>query len=255
MKKSTESGKSSKASIKRRTPGKSRKPPATAEAPPLEPQVFEPGARLDLQPDGSPFYLPSLRPREGDPAVDPILVSYPIARPQIWGGDLLLKRAAPPSLIAAGGRSIYSHAAMAALWEDHLMAVEMVQFIGGRAVLLSNHVAALPGRWDVFRANPDGRWPFERTKAVDEMIRLTGTRYGWWNLLCASTRHLAIVRLFVRPPTDDKEDGSPPFCSQAVARATVAAGVDPVPFLSDAATEPGDLARSPFYKYLFTLTT
>jgi hypothetical protein len=30
-------------------------------------------------------------------------------------------------------------------------------------------------------------------------------------------------------------------------------GVDPVPHLADRLTEPADLARSPFYEYLFTL--
>jgi len=85
------------------------------------------------------------------------------------------------------------------------------------------------------------------------MIRFTGTRYGWWNLAKAALRHMPIFRLFVRANTNDEANGSPPFCSNAVAAACRAGGVDPVKMLADAATEPGDLARSPFYRYRFTL--
>jgi hypothetical protein len=53
---------------------------------------------------------------------------------------------------------------------------------------------------------------------------------------------------------DDAADGRPPFCSQACAYADrVGGAVDPVRNLADRLTEPSDLARSPFYAYLFTL--
>ena len=60
----------------------------------------------------------------------------------------------------------------------------------------------------------------------------------------------------MRPETDDKAvDSRPPFCSHACAMADrIGGGVDPVPHLADRLTEPADLARSPFYRYLFTLT-
>jgi hypothetical protein len=65
---------------------------------------------------------------------------------------------------------------------------------------------------------------------------------------------LPVVRWLVRPVTDDRANGAhPPFCSQAVAIACRAGGVDPVPNLADRLTEPGDLARSPFFRYRFTL--
>ena len=55
--------------------------------------------------------------------------------------------------------------------------------------------------------------------------------------------------------TDDRAvDRRPPFCSHACAMADRLGGqVDPVPQLSDRLTEPADLARSPFYRYRFTL--
>lgn len=156
-------------------------------------------------------------------------------------------------LISSAGRTIYTHAAMAAWWHGHLMCLEMVQFTGGRAVLLSHHVERQPGRWDVFRVSPDRLMTFDASSAVQAMIRLTGTRYGWLNLAKAALSHLPFVRLAVRANMNDAENGTPPYCSNAVSRAYRTGGVDPVPFLADAATEPGDLARSTFFRYQFTL--
>ena len=58
-----------------------------------------------------------------------------------------------------------------------------------------------------------------------------------------------------RPSLDDEQPSRrPPFCSEACAMADrVGGGVDPVPQLADRLTEPADLARSPFYRYRFTL--
>jgi hypothetical protein len=69
--------------------------------------------------------------------------------------------------------------------------------------------------------------------------------------------HLPLVRLAVRANVDDGAiDRRPPFCSHACAMADrLGGGVDPVPHLADRLTEPADLARSPFYEYLFTLTS
>ena len=52
---------------------------------------------------------------------------------------------------------------------------------------------------------------------------------------------------------EQRKDGDPPFCSEAVSIAVQAGGVDPVPTLADRYTEPGDLARSLFFHYRFTL--
>jgi hypothetical protein len=63
------------------------------------------------------------------------------------------------------------------------------------------------------------------------------------------------VRLAYHTDTDDDQlDGRAVFCSEAVSRADrLGGGVDPVPNLADHDTEPGDLARSDFYRYQFTL--
>ena len=65
--------------------------------------------------------------------------------------------------------------------------------------------------------------------------------------------HMLLLRWMVAADIDDQNNGSPPFCSMAVSRACRAGGQDPVPNLADQCTEPGDLARSEFFKYCYTL--
>jgi hypothetical protein len=182
------------------------------------------------------------------------LVDYDEARGEIRNADLLLfrRRNVVTRLIAVAGRSQYVHAAMAGWWKDRLMCVEMTSG-GGRAQLLSNIVARWPGVIDVYRANA-GRRRYSRERALAAMIGITGKRYGWGNLCRAALLHLPVFRFLVSPDTSDKESSAwPPFCSQAVAMADRAGGSDAVPNLADRLTEPGDLARSAFYEYRFTL--
>jgi hypothetical protein len=184
-----------------------------------------------------------------------VLVPYADARPQIHSGDLLLYRRWGP--IAIAGRGTHSHAAKAAWWDDDLFLLE-VQASGGRAVLLSRQVDRCPGRWDVYEVNPDARWPdYDWFEATRVMKRMCGCDYGFAGLAMAALRHLPVVRWFLRHDVDDSATPRrPPFCSQACVIADrVGGGVDPVPHLADRLTEPADLARSPFYRYRFTLVT
>ncbi len=154
------------------------------------------------------------------------------------------------------GRGQHSHAAKAAWWDDDLFCLEFRAIRGGRAVTLSSQVNRYPGRIDVFEANPEGRWPhYAPAAAARFMRRLTGQDYGWVNLLLVALLHTPVVRCLLSPGTeDDHVSARPPFCSQAVAMADrIGGGVDPVPLLADRLTEPADLARSPFYRYRFTL--
>lgn len=193
-------------------------------------------------------------------------VSYSKARRGIRNGDLLLLREGPRwyhRLIAAGGRTVYVHAGMAAWWKQDLMCLEMVGYRGGRAVCLSHQVVKYPGRWDVYTLRPLGQQRVNRSLAVRAMKRLTGTPYGWEAVGRVIVRHLPLLRWFLPPPSEDPwivPAGSlpplptePMFCSQAVAWAYRLAGVDPAPNLPDRLTEPGDLARSPLFRYRFTL--
>ena len=190
------------------------------------------------------------------------LQKYMAARHEIWNGDLLLFRKRRvgfiDGIIAIAGRGVYSHAAKAAWWKTDLFCLEVREFHGGRAVGLSSQVERYPCRIDVFRPNADNRWPdYDIEGALEVMRRFAGGDYGYLNVLTAAMTHLPFLRIFIRPDRSD-EIGSrpwrPPFCSEAVSIAErIGGGVDPVPHLADRFSEPSDLARSPFYKYLFTL--
>ncbi len=189
--------------------------------------------------------------------METVLIPYSVARRRIRDGDLLLfrrRRGLVGKLIAVAGRSEYCHAAMAAWWNGRLMCLETVQGRGGRAVLLSRVVEESPDRIDVYRIGRGYLRRFDRDAAVGAMIEITGKRYGWMNLCKAAMRHLPVIRLFTIPMDDDQANGSLPFCSDAVSRGLRAGGIDPVPNLADAGTEPGDLARSAAIGYRFTLS-
>ena len=176
------------------------------------------------------------------------------ARDEIRDGDLLLLRRR--SLISIAGRGVHSHAAKAAWWGDDLFCLEVREWYGGRAVTLASQVRQYPGRIDVYRTNPDDRWPeYDRAQATVAMRRLAGCDYGYTAVLAAAMLHLPLVRMAVRADVEDSAiDRRPPFCSQACAMVDrTGGGVDPVPHLADRLTEPADLARSPFYEYLLTL--
>ncbi|MCP4535805.1 MAG: hypothetical protein GY832_01500 [Chloroflexi bacterium] len=183
------------------------------------------------------------------------LARYNDVRHLIRDGDLLLFR--QPGIIATMGRGIHNHAAKAAWWGDDLFILEMMQFIGGRAVTLSSQVEGWPEQWDVYETNPDQhRIEYNRDGSTRFMKRLCGAEYGYFNLARAALLHMPLVRCFVKPDTYDTAASNrrPAFCSQACALADRLGGnVDPVPNLADRITEPADLARSSFYRYRFTL--
>jgi hypothetical protein len=183
------------------------------------------------------------------------LVTLADARSHIADADLLLFRRR--GLIAIAGRGEHSHAAKAAWWTGELFCLEVREWHGGRAVTLESQVKKFPGRIDLYRANAHQRWPeYDRARSTHFMRRLAGCDYGYAAVLAAAMLHLPFVRLAVRVEVDDSAiDRRPPFCSDACAMADrLGGGVDPVPHLADRLTEPADLARSPFYEYLFTLT-
>jgi hypothetical protein len=182
------------------------------------------------------------------------LVPYGEARSTLRDGDLLLFRRR--GLISIAGRGDHTHAAKAAWWGVDLFCLEVREWHGGRAVTLSSQVKKFPARIDVYQTNPDDRWPqYDRAGATAVMRRLAGCGYGYAGVAAAALLHLPFVRLFARADTrDGQPPGRPPFCSQACAMSDrIGGGVDPVSHLADRMTLPADLARSPFYRYLFTL--
>jgi hypothetical protein len=181
------------------------------------------------------------------------------AASDIQTADLLLFRGKGfvSKAIRIAGRSAYSHAAKAS-WHNHrLLCLEVREFKGGRAVTLESQVAKYPKQIDVFQANAEGRWPeYDRAKADDYMTGLCGVEYGYFAIAESFVLHAPVLRWKAKPPTEDEifDEKRLPYCSAAVAMADdFGGGVDVVPNLANWAVEPGDLARSLFYSYLFTL--
>src|SRR5688572_28855278 len=121
-------------------------------------------------------------------------VHYRDARDLIEDGDLLLFRRR--SLISIAGRGLHSHAAKAAWWHGDLFCLEVREWFGGRAVLLSKQVFRYPGQIDVFETNAADRWHgYNRSNALMVLRRMAGCDYCYRNVLAASLLHLPIARL------------------------------------------------------------
>jgi len=183
------------------------------------------------------------------------------AREGMASGDLLLYQADHSLislLISRAGRTRYCHAGRAYRGIREWRTIDTCAWTGGRNISLAREVRRHPGQIDVFEPNPGHiaealGYHYDPKQAVEWLQEhVVDCRYGWWSIALAALRHTLIVRWFVCPLSGEN-GGGPPYCSQAQAAADRFAGFDPVPHLADRLTEPGDLARSLFYKYRFTL--
>jgi hypothetical protein len=176
-------------------------------------------------------------------------------RHRIADADVLLWRRR--SLISIAGRGDHSHASMAGWWDDHLMNLEIREWIGGNAKTLSSQVARHPGRIDVFGLV--GATLEQRQIILDAMKGKTGHDYNYRGILLVSLLHLPGMRLLARPDTSDscsrepEQRLGPEFCSQAVDDACRRGLFRLVRNLANRITEPADLARSARLAYKFTL--
>lgn len=179
---------------------------------------------------------------------------YEQFRDEIRDGDLLLWR--PTSLL---GRAIclatwadYSHASMAA-WNDNgrLYNLEMVQWQGGRHVLLSHQLAKWPGSCEVWRPRSDF---FDGHGAVKQMMWLLGQHYGWSDFARITTR-LFFPRIVLPKAVDSDDPDVPRVCSAAYCfAARTGGGFAPCPGKPDLEVSPADLAKSQFASYIGTPT-
>ncbi len=191
--------------------------------------------------------------------------------------DLLLVRTGGP--VPWLGRGVHGHVATVARWDAEPFVLE-TRPGGGRAVPLDAFLRRNPRRVDVFRPNPDGRWPeYRPERCVAFLRRALSARYGWRSVFAAAFARLpGARRLWGAAYFDDEDFGAARrfpatcaneslaeiwrfdrelarraslHCAEARALADRWAGVDPAPFLSDRFVEPADLARSPFYRFQF----
>ena len=172
--------------------------------------------------------------------------------------------------------SPYSHVALAH-WEtpDNLRCLEFKEFIGSRESMTIPDYLDRGYRIDVFRASPSVSIPyidfadsvnptvekieieFDRTvatKIIATAHNLLGRRYSWWTVWQLAKTLIPFVRLRQRQFEKNKEPDVTEFiCSTLITYAYRLNYVDPVSFLSDSYTTPGDLARSELFVKLFEI--
>jgi len=197
------------------------------------------------------------------------------AEDSILEGDLLLWRRSGTSgrLIAAGSRSFYSHAAMVGVIYDEFAVMEICEWYGGRTITLPEAVRQAPGRIDHYTFTPqlnDVRRESQFFVAMQRrglvaaaMFAKSGRPYNYAGVLTIAALRTRLAQYLMtwlpaarRFDLVDGGNGSrlPEFCSQAVSSAyRLGAGVDVVPNLADAFTEPGDLSHSTLLKFKQTL--
>ena len=187
-------------------------------------------------------------------------ITYYSNRSSIWDGDLLLFRPATRlgRLIARAGRSEYCHVGTAVWACGDLLCCD-TRATGGRRVRLSNLVEAYPGTIDWYRPLYSGSEELghaKRESVADWVFRRAEGLYGWGTILKMALLHAPVIRWLIdaHEYRDDVAAGSTqPVCSELRSMADRLVGDDPVPNLADRLTEPGDLARSPMYRYMGTL--
>ena len=191
-------------------------------------------------------------------------IPFSEAAPRIQDADLLLWRPHGGLIARIRGwvvaqltRGEYCHASKAAWTDGVLQTIGTEEGRGGIEEPLEPLVKQHPGRIDVYETNPDSLARYDRAGSIAWTRRHVGEPYGWRaTLRCALSRAIILRWLpWFAPSTDDEDNGTkPPNCSALCSMSDrIGGGVDPVRGLSDNATEPVNLARSPFYCYRFTL--
>lgn len=199
-----------------------------------------------------------------------IYVPYSEAKELINEADVLLFRGKSlfSWLIKRYSSGIHSHAAIAHRDGEVLECLEFREFKGGRSVNLKSQVEENPEEIDVFRPLQrfsyynmlDGDPRLREKVFTDEvaqkisrtMMDLTGLPYGWRNIGRIAKHYLPFLRL-QKQNVKDNDPSNVYVCSTAVVHAYRTNFYDPVPFLADEMVTPADLARSPMFKYLFTI--
>lgn len=181
--------------------------------------------------------------------VAPGQLSYDDSREKILDGDILMYRgrSLQSRIIRWITGSPYSHAGLAAWWNDRLMVLEAVN----RGVLvspLSLNVRHYAGSVEWFTV--DGISHDDRARLVAFAQRELGKEYATWRALV-----LGVKMLFGRSQEDRDalRRERKLFCSLYVASTYNAIGRDLKEGVSDRFTSPGDIARSPIVRRVAAL--
>ena len=180
----------------------------------------------------------------------------------------------PPRFLSVGWfiskytHSPYSHAALAH-WEDgELYVLEFREFKGSRKYLFADYIEN-GASINVFRSVDAVTYPVlkegkifhekhEFTPEVAHQVTQTaldlmGKHYSYWTIWQMIKTYIPFIRLRTRLVKNGEPDPKRFVCSTLVTYAFRKNFIDPIPFLSDGYTSPGDLARSGLFSYLFTI--
>lgn len=204
-------------------------------------------------------------------------IPYSRAKRLIKEADVLLFRAGSfPSVgwwIGKYTSSIYSHAALAHWDNGELYAVEFREFIGSRKYPMDKYIEECGRSIDVFRSVDTVICPYieklngEYWVAYRELIfdadtasaitqtamELIGRSYSYWTIWQMFKTYVPFIRLGRKVKKNGEPETHNFVCSTLITYAYRKHFIDPVPFLSDGYTSPGDLARSGLFSHLFEI--
>jgi hypothetical protein len=177
-------------------------------------------------------------------------LDYGQSRSSIRNGDVLMYRgrSLESRIIRLATGSPYSHAGLAAWWNDRLMVLEAV----GRGVVvtpISRNVRSYPGGVEWFTSVeviPED----QRLQMVEFAQRELGKEYALWRALLLGIRVLFQHNVESKDRLRREERL---FCSHYVAQAYNAIGRDLRKGVSDRFMSPGDIAASPLLKRIGVL--
>lgn len=199
-------------------------------------------------------------------------IPYDEAKLLIKEADVLLFRASTfPGVgwwISSYTRSPYSHAALAHWDNDDLTVLEFREFYGSRQYSLQKYLEE-GKQIDVFRAaetiikpkvvnnklsydelNFNADIALQITQTAKDLI---GKKYSYWTIWQIFKTYVPFVRLRTKIVKNGEPDTKSFVCSTLVTYAYRKNFIDPIPFLSDEYTSPGDLARSVLFSQLFSI--
>jgi hypothetical protein len=170
---------------------------------------------------------------------------YTDVRSQIETGDILLFQGSSPlsRLIRWGSGSVYSHAGIAAWWDDRLLVFQAASR-GTEILPVSSAVDAYDGQVDWYALRPEVRLSARQAHSlVTTAVTLLGRSYARSGLVELMWR---MARGKFRGRRDPETSPDALFCSQYVSYCYRMSSFDLVRGTDDASTSPGDLAKSAY---------
>jgi hypothetical protein len=186
-----------------------------------------------------------MRPSWGKKSSLTPILDYGLNRSEIKDGDVLLYRgrSLASRIIQIVTGSTYSHAGLAAWWDDRLMVLEAV----GKGVVvtpISRNIRSYSGSIEWFTSVEDIP-KNQRLQMIRFAQRELGKEYALWRTVLLGIRVLFQRNLKSRDRLRREERL---FCSHYVAESYNSIGMDLKKGVSDRFMSPGDIAASPLLK-------